>query len=915
MAGIQLKYETGNSTDTPINSDIARGELILNTQAGKLWYGDNSNNVAQFKITTFDATADRLFYSDSSGNVAEIGLGTDGQVLTSTGVSSAPAFEAVASGSGTVGSGAAGTFAVYNSAGTTLVDSDFNGTGEPDGAIYYDTTNYAILKLWRMDGETSGTNGFGALYFGNEDFSSDFTAPNASIVSQGGGVTQGAGVEGGSALLFKTIKAGDAAEETRLKLASDGAVELIGNSANPAKLRLYEDTDLGTNYTEFKVGTQAADINYTLPTDDGSDGEFLQTDGSGVLTWESSTNYGSSGSGNVNADNIGSGTLPMARLSGTLPALNGSALTNLPTQSDVNFTSADHSKLDGIAASANNYSHSTNANSTGDVTSVGNATTIATDAVDIAMLSATGTASSSTFLRGDNSWVTPTDTNTTYSVGAGGLTQQNFTTTLKSKLDGIAASANNYSHSTNANLTGDVTSSGNATTIATDAVDIAMLSATGTASSSTYLRGDNTWAAVSSGSGDMTGVDLTGGTGISIGSETGTTSGDYSATITNSGVTSIVAGSNVSIDAATGAVTITATDTNTVYTHPTSAGNKHVPTGGSSGQFLKYSSSGTAVWAADNNTDTNTTYSAGSNMSLSGTTFSATDTNTTYSAGTNMTLSGTTFAATDTDTVYTHPTSAGNKHVPTGGSSGQFLKYSSSGTAVWAADNNTDTNTTYSAGSNMSLSGTTFSATDTNTTYSAGSNMSLSGTTFSATDTNTTYSVTDGQLSEINFTSADHTKLNGIASSANNYSHPTGAGNNHVPTGGSSAQVLTYSSSGVAVWADAAGGGSGASLTGSTNNTVCTVTGADAFTGEGTFTFDGSGVMALTDRDATITLGTSHPAAAPAYKLYDGTSLKTGTSTDFEYATSWVYDAMAGQVMATGSATVNVSGGIVVGYA
>jgi hypothetical protein len=215
----------------------------------------------------------------------------------------------------------------------------------------------------------------------------------------------------------------------------------------------------------------------------------------------------------------------------------------------------------------------------------------------------------------------------------------------------------------------------------------------------------------------------------------------------------------------------------------------------------------------------------------------------------------------------------------------------------------------------MSLSGTTFSATDTNTTYSAGSNMSLSGTTFSATDTNTTYSVTDGQLSEINFTSADHTKLNGIASSANNYSHPTGAGNNHVPTGGSSAQVLTYSSSGVAVWADAAGGGSGASLTGSTNNTVCTVTGADAFTGEGTFTFDGSGVMALTDRDATITLGTSHPAAAPAYKLYDGTSLKTGTSTDFEYATSWVYDAMAGQVMATGSATVNVSGGIVVGYA
>jgi hypothetical protein len=41
------------------------------------------------------------------------------------------------------------------------------------------------------------------------------------------------------------------------------------------------------------------------------------------------------------------------------------------------------------------------------------------------------------------------------------------------------------------------------------------------------------------------------------------------------------------------------------------------------------------------------------------------------------------------------------------------------------------------------------------------------------TDTNTTYSVGDGGLSQINFTSADHTKLNGIATSANNYVRPS----------------------------------------------------------------------------------------------------------------------------------------------
>ena len=54
-------------------------------------------------------------------------------------------------------------------------------------------------------------------------------------------------------------------------------------------------------------------------------------------------------------------------------------------------------------------------------------------------------------------------------------------------------------------LTGDVTGSGTgsfATTIANDAVDIVMLSATGTPDGTTFLRGDNTWA-TPSGSGDM----------------------------------------------------------------------------------------------------------------------------------------------------------------------------------------------------------------------------------------------------------------------------------------------------------------------------------------------------------------------------------------------------------------------------
>lgn len=52
-----------------------------------------------------------------------------------------------------------------------------------------------------------------------------------------------------------------------------------------------------------------------------------------------------------------------------------------------------------------------------------------------------------------------------------------------------------------------------------------------------------------------------------------------------------------------------------------------------------------------------------------------------------------------TDTVYTHPTNSGYKHIPSGGSDGQILKWSSDGTAKWSDNilvdseiNNTSTN-------------------------------------------------------------------------------------------------------------------------------------------------------------------------------------------------------------------------------
>ena len=138
---------------------------------------------------------------------------------------------------------------------------------------------------------------------------------------------------------------------------------------------------------------------------------------------------------------------------------------------------------------------------------------------------------------------------------------------------------------------------------------------TGNASTATKLAatktigmtGDVSWtSAAFDGSGNVTGTSTIGSGKV----------GADELDVTGNGTTSQFLRSD-----ADGSMTwATPTDTDTVYTHPTTAGNKHIPTAGAAGQFLKYSASGTAVWASDN--DTNTTYTGGTGITLTGTTFS-----------------------------------------------------------------------------------------------------------------------------------------------------------------------------------------------------------------------------------------------------------------------------------------------------
>ena len=79
---------------------------------------------------------------------------------------------------------------------------------------------------------------------------------------------------------------------------------------------------------------------------------------------------------------------------------------------------------------------------------------------------------------------------------------------------------------------------------------------------------------------------------------------------------------------------------------------------------------------------------------------------------------------------------------------------------------------------------------------------------------------------------------------------------------GTDGQVLTSTGSGVG-WEDASGGG--VTLSGSTNNTITTVTGSDAIQGEANLTFDGTKLgIGVTDPDCTLEISGTDAMSVPS---------------------------------------------------
>ena len=74
----------------------------------------------------------------------------------------------------------------------------------------------------------------------------------------------------------------------------DGTLQLKNGSTSAGFLEFFEDSDNGTNKVTLIGPASTADITLTLPSSDGDSGQFLQTNGSGVMSWEDSTGMSTS---------------------------------------------------------------------------------------------------------------------------------------------------------------------------------------------------------------------------------------------------------------------------------------------------------------------------------------------------------------------------------------------------------------------------------------------------------------------------------------------------------------------------------------------------------------------------------------------------------------------------------------------
>lgn len=157
------------------------------------------------------------------------------------------------------------------------------------GGVSIDVTA-GNVTLTDTDGASNQARNAILLVTGTPGTSRNIVAPSSSKVYVVINGSDGAVVLKGSATTGVTIPAGTKTiafwDGSDFVALSSSVFSIFGTSAAGGAARFYEDTDNGTNYVGLQAAASiASNVNFTLPNADGTSGQVLQTNGSGVLSF------------------------------------------------------------------------------------------------------------------------------------------------------------------------------------------------------------------------------------------------------------------------------------------------------------------------------------------------------------------------------------------------------------------------------------------------------------------------------------------------------------------------------------------------------------------------------------------------------------------------------------------------------
>ena len=377
---------------TALNTVIAGVTVTNATNAAHVSVADNESTNEENKIT---------FIEDASAT-GNVGLESDGDLTynPSTGTVSATVFK------GNV----------------DAVDGDFDGTLEADAITDNGTAldEYIADTVGAMVSSNTETNI--TVTYQDSDNTLDFVIGTLNQNTSG----TAAGLSGTPSITVNDVTAasldisGDADIDGTMEadaytvngtaldeFIADTVGAMVSSNSESGISVTYQDSD---NTLDFSVSSQT-DNNFTTTLKNKLDA--IEASATADQTDEEIQDI----VGGMVTGNTESG------ITVTYQDSDGTIDFTVASQTDENYTTADHDKLDGIAASANNYSHP---NHSGEVTSSGDgATTIASNVVDEDNLKISNSGSDGQVLTkqsgntGGLTWATLSDTNTTYSAGTG----------------------------------------------------------------------------------------------------------------------------------------------------------------------------------------------------------------------------------------------------------------------------------------------------------------------------------------------------------------------------------------------------------------------------------------------------------------------------------------------------------------